>query len=82
MDSAELRLALRTVADVLKRGDSTHPVGSASHWLNLDTQAHLRRALEHADKALVGVDDGEDHLGHALARMLLACEVRERQRDG
>ena len=81
MDAAEIRNALSMVAHILTLGERSHPADSNDHWLNLSARDHVRRGLAHADKALVSARSGEDDLGHAPVRFLLALEQRERSRN-
>jgi hypothetical protein len=78
MDAGELRHALRIVARILAAGERTHPPNTANHWLKVPSREHANRAITHLDKFLVGANGCEDDLGHALARLLLAVELRER----
>ena len=77
VDGAELRNALRIAADVLARGERLS--ASPDHWQALTTKQHAARAIAHLDKFLVNANSGVDDLGHALVRLLLAVEQRERQ---
>jgi hypothetical protein len=78
MDAGDLRNALRIVARILAAGERTHPPDAANHWLKISTREHVARAMEHIDRFLVGAHADEDHLAHALTRLLLAVELRER----
>jgi hypothetical protein len=81
MDAGELRRALRIVAQILASGERTHSPGAANHWLKVPSGEHANRAITHLDKFLVGANGCEDDLGHALTRLLLAVERRERLRE-
>jgi hypothetical protein len=78
MHTGELRAPLRIVARILAAGERAHPPDAANHWLKISTREHVARAMEHIDKLLVGANGCEDDLGHALTRLLLAVELRER----
>jgi hypothetical protein len=78
MDAGELRHALRIVARILAAGERTHPSDAANHWLKISTREHVARAMTHLDRFLVCAYADEDHLAHALTRLLLAVELRER----
>jgi hypothetical protein len=78
MDAGDLRNALRIVARILAAGERTHPPDATNHWLKISTREHVARAMEHIDKLLLGANACEDDLGHALTRLLLAVELRER----
>lgn len=82
MDARELHKALRVIAGVLAAGEATHPPGSSNHWTQLSAREHTRLAMIHSEKFILGilVDHDEDELAHAAARLLLALEVRERER--
>jgi hypothetical protein len=78
MDAGDLRNALRIVARILARGERTHPPDAANHWLKISTRKHVARAMTHLDRFLVGANGCDDDLAHALTRLLLAVELRER----
>jgi hypothetical protein len=75
VDAADLRLALRVAAAIIKDGEVSH-LGS---WLDVPVREHMRHATAHLEKALLGVWQGEDELGNAMVRLLMACELRERE---
>ena len=79
MDAGQLRNALRIVARILEAGEATHPPDAPNHWLNLPAREHAAQAIAHLDKFLVGANADEDHLAHALTRLLLAVELRARE---
>jgi hypothetical protein len=81
MDAEELRRALRITSRVLERGERTHPPSAANHWRQLSVRDHVTRAMVHIDKFLVGAAGGADDLAHALTRLLLAVELRARERE-
>jgi hypothetical protein len=78
MDASEVRSALRIAARILDDGEAKHPPGAPNYWLQVSLKEHLRRAITHLDRVLVGATSGDDDLGHALARLMLAVELRER----
>ena len=83
MDARELHQALRIVAEVLERGEATHPADGENHWTRLSAREHVRRAMVHGERFILGVlvdHDDTDELAHAATRLLLALEMRERQR--
>jgi hypothetical protein len=81
MDAEELRRALRIASRVLERGDCNHLAGADNHWLKVPVRDHVARALVHLDKFLVGAAGEADDLAHALTRLLLAVELRARERE-
>jgi len=82
VEANELRRALAVVARILEAGEHTHKQGASNHWLSLSPREHVRRAMIHAEKFILGilVDSDEDELAHAAVRLLLALERRERER--
>jgi hypothetical protein len=78
MEGTELRLALKVVAGILKAGERSHAPGS---WLEDSAREHQRRAAAHLERAMLNVWQGEDELGNALVRLLMAVELRERNRQ-
>jgi hypothetical protein len=78
MDAGDLRNALRIVARILAVGERTHPPDATNHWTRLSAREHAARAIAHLDRFLVGANPDDDHLAHALTRLLLAVELRER----
>ena len=78
MDAGELRNTLKIAAAVLARGE--RPATSPEHWQALTVRQHVAHALQHLDKYVVNANSGVDDLAHALVRLLLAVELRERQR--
>jgi hypothetical protein len=75
MEATDLRGALKVVAGILKAGERSHAPGS---WLQDSPREHMRRAAAHLERALLNVWQGEDELGNALVRLLMAVELRER----
>jgi hypothetical protein len=84
VEGSELRRALAVVARVLEAGEHTHKPGADNHWLSLSAREHVRRAMIHAEKFILGIlcETDEDELAHAAVRLLLALERRERDRAG
>ncbi len=73
----ELGKALTAIETVLAEGERTHAPGA---WLENAPENHARRAARHLAQLEAG-DRSEDHLTHALCRLALAVEVRERRRE-
>ncbi len=71
MDGRDVRSALRLTA---------HALNSIAGWRQLTPRQHMEIALEEIDKEMVGAL-GSDHLADAAARLLLALELRERERQ-
>lgn len=63
--------AVRRAAAIITAGIATH---GKNNWRRLGVDEHLDHAAEHLNRYMAG-DDEEDHLGHALCRVLFACEV-------
>jgi hypothetical protein len=82
VNASELRHAFRLIAHVLAAAEHTHPSGAANSWMKVPVREHVRRALAHAERALLGVASEEDELAHAATRLLLALERREREAEG
>ena len=71
--------ALAVVRDVMREGARTHP---ANDWTQREVSHHVRRAQLHLSMWRNGDPAScEDHLSHALARLLMAVELRERERQ-
>jgi hypothetical protein len=66
--------ALCALAATLCAGRQTHRSGV---WRTISADYHIGRARRHLDLLLVR-DTSEDHLRHALARLAMALELRER----
>ncbi len=73
VEASSLRRALTVVANAMNQ---------RSDWFAVQTpREQIALALQHAEKALLGVvSDGTDDLAHAAIRLLLAIEQRERDR--
>jgi hypothetical protein len=81
MQAHEMRLALKAVAHVLGLGERSHPPDAPNHWQRLSVRDHVARAMVHLDRVLVNAAGDTDDLAHALTRLMLAVELRERQRE-
>jgi hypothetical protein len=66
--------ALCALAATLSAGRQTHRSGM---WRTKSVEYHLGRARRHLDLILVR-ETSEDHLSHALARLAMALELRQR----
>lgn len=82
MDARELTNGLRLIAQILRVGERTHPSDGTTHWLKLSCKEHAARAIFHLERLILQVHTGagEDDLANAAARLLLALELRERER--
>jgi len=69
-----LDLALHSLAATLMAGRRTHRSGT---WRVKPIAYHVGRARRHLELLQAG-DGSEDHLSHALARLAMAVELRER----
>ena len=69
--------ALAAVAKVLKEGAVKY---GENNWHNIDSGDHLNHALIHIYADLAG-DNQDDHLEHAACRILMALEMRIRERS-
>lgn len=65
-------MALFVVSNVLKEGADKY--GEDENWRQIPISSHLNHALNHIFGWLAG-DETEDHLSHALCRLLFACEL-------
>lgn len=85
MEASEARLGIRLfpraaeiVRGVLLLGQRSHRPGE---WRAIPAQEHIRHAVEHLRRLEAesegAPETGEDHLGHALTRLLMAVEGRE-----
>ncbi len=85
METSEAKLgtklfprATAVVEAVLRLGQRSHRPGE---WLTIPAQEHVRHAVEHLRRLEAESDGapetGEDHLGHALTRLLMAVQCRE-----
>jgi hypothetical protein len=67
-------LAFRALASALTAGGRTHRSGT---WRTKPITFHIGRARRHLELLHIG-EASKDHLGHALARLAMAVELRER----
>jgi len=58
----------------MDRGRLTHP---SDDWQARPVAEHLAHARAHLE-ALAAGDNNEDHLAHAVCRLLMALELQER----
>jgi hypothetical protein len=63
--------ALKTVAYVLAEGAKKY---SEFNWKRITTNEHINHALNHINLHFIG-DEDENHLGHAIVRLMMAYEV-------
>lgn len=66
-------LALFEVAKVLSEGAEKY---GAYAWKNIEVNDHLNHAIQHVYGYLSG-DRTEEHLSHAICRLMFALEVSE-----
>lgn len=66
--------ALARMALVLEQGAVAHQDPDGSNWRKIPCETHLNHALFHINAWQRGVV-GEDHLGHAFTRLMMACET-------
>ena len=64
--------ALLRLARIIHEGAVSHDDPDGSNWRRIPCDVHLNHALAHVNAYGRG-DVTEDHLGHALARMVFAC---------
>lgn len=64
-----------TIAKVMSEGQIKYP---ANDWLDRPYDEHVNHAYVHMIKLVVGANEDEDHLAHALTRLAMAASVRER----
>ena len=62
------QLAYDIVLDTMISGEKDHP---GNPWTEKSASYHLSHASDHIDKHAIG-DDAEDHLKHALTRIVMA----------
>ncbi|MGO9061271.1 MAG: dATP/dGTP diphosphohydrolase domain-containing protein [Candidatus Binataceae bacterium] len=74
VSDVKLDQAFCVLARTLAAGRRTHRAGA---WRSKPVQKHLQHARKHLDLLASG-PEGEDHLGHAACRLLMALEIRER----
>lgn len=66
--------ALARMALVLEQGAVAHNDPDGTNWRRIPCETHLNHALFHINAWQRGVV-GEDHLGHAFTRLMMACET-------
>ena len=69
--------ALVRAAQILDKGARTHNDPDGSNWRKIPCEIHLNHAYFHLNAWQRGVV-GEDHLGHALVRVMMAVETEGR----
>jgi len=65
--------AMEIVAEVMRHGAASHP---DNDWLRRAPEYHIRGAAEHL-RLLRDGDQGQNHVSHAAARLLMALTLRE-----
>lgn len=66
--------AIATVARVLEEGAVSHNDPDGQNWRKIPLETHLNHVYFHLNAYQRGVI-GEDHLAHALTRMVMAWAV-------
>lgn len=66
--------ALAALAEILYKGSITHKDPDGTNWRKLPLEVHLNHALWHINAYQRGIV-GEDHLGHAMCRLVMAYTV-------
>lgn len=60
-------------------------IGSAKYnpgyWRTVRVSTHLHHAMNHLDQYYAETDDSEDHLAHALVRLVMAVIVRNANQE-
>ena len=65
---------------VLEEGEVKHP---GSPWMDMPSAEHWTHFCDHLAAYRCGALDGEDHLGHAMVRLLMYVELVSRgEHDG
>jgi hypothetical protein len=77
-DDADLRLALRVVAKVLRQGAETHSLGA---WRKRSARRHAAHSAVHLEKYLLGAKSKDDDLANAATRALMALQLREEAKE-
>lgn len=70
--------AIKRMAAILHVGAQTHQDVDGSNWRRIPVHAHLNHALAHIYAHFAG-ESGEDHLGNAFTRLMMAVAVMERE---
>jgi len=63
--------AIFALANVLHTGEVRY---GKDNWRKIDTESHINHAISHAYAYLAG-DKQDDHLSHALTRLMMAIGV-------
>jgi hypothetical protein len=63
--------AVWALAQIFERGADAHHDPDGSNWRKLSVEIHLNHALFHINAWQRGLV-GEDHLGHAMCRLVMA----------
>lgn len=72
--------AIFDAAKVLKYGaDKYGETFDNRNYTKISSIEHLNHALQHIYASLAG-DEQDDHLGHALVRLMFAYDVKEREK--
>jgi len=71
--------ALQRVAEVMYEGSKRYP---RDNWRKISVDDHINHSLNHLTLFALG-DMGEDHLGHATTRLLMALDehIRSGEND-
>ncbi len=69
--------AMLRLGHVLATGAERH---GEENWRKLSSREHLNKALGHI-YAHIGGDTGDDHLGHAFCRLMMACATETEKPD-
>lgn len=71
--------ALYRLAKIIHEGAVSHNDPDGENWRRIPCEVHINHALYHINCYLrgegYGLATGEDHLGHAMCRLVMACEV-------
>lgn len=67
--------ALLRLARIVYEGATSHDDPDGENWRRIPCDIHVNHALYHLNAYLRGDGSGEDHLGHAFCRLMMACEV-------
>ena len=67
--------AMACLARVLHEGAEAHHDPDGSNWRRIPVETHLNHALYHINAWQRGVCSEEDHLAHAMTRLVMAYTV-------
>ncbi len=70
----DLLLRCKSIAEVAKIMAEGAEKYGAENWHNISSQEHLNHALTHISAYQLG-DTQDDHIGHAVCRMIMAHEM-------